>query len=149
MHIERLLKLASLLDANADNPTGVKFSLHTWGEIDQLDFEKTPEGNIPLDCGTTACAIGLACISGAFADDGLTFRLTSKSHGMGNNFSPLYQEHREFAAVREFFGLKFEDAHYLFLDDSYPADFRKGAVGERAVAKRIRDFVENGNSEFG
>lgn len=140
MEKERLLKLADLLDRDAKNKKGIKFDLGYWGYRDAAKRTTKPK-RIAVDCGTTACAIGLACISGAFKSDGLTFKLVSKDNGGGNNFVPLYGGHDSFSAVQEFFGITMFDAHYLFSDTSYDPKERRGAVGERAVAKRIREFA--------
>ena len=65
MNKRRLLKLADLLEADAENKTGVQFDLKGWGHSHDDD---TP---VAVSCGTTACAMGLAVLSGAFADAGL------------------------------------------------------------------------------
>jgi hypothetical protein len=130
MNKRRLLKLAKLLEDDARNKKGVKFDLGDWGET---KTEK-PE----LSCGTTACAIGLACISGAFKKQGFTY---SDGFIRSGWIAPVYRDANEWGAVCDFFELNLSDAHSLFLDTSYPNKLRTGAAAERAVAKRIRDFV--------
>lgn len=123
----RLLKLADLLEQDAKNKKGIKFDLGLWGYVS--------DANSPVSCGTSACAVGLAVASGAFKRAGLASleggpRLTPKFRGLGG-----------FAAVEAFFNLNMSESSFLFDDHSYRRAATKGASGERAVAKRIRDFV--------
>jgi hypothetical protein len=131
MNKRRLLKLADLLEADAANECGIKFDLGLWASTE--GNQKAPE----LNCGTTACAVGLACISGAFKRQGLTY--TSEWGGIWPHFDGL----REWEAVEAFFGLSASESEFLFVDSHYyRVDLPTvGAAGERAVAKRIRDFV--------
>lgn len=140
MHKERLLKLAALLEADAENPKGVKFDLSRWGYQPDLPEDVTPD-HVPASCGTTACAIGLACTSGAFKEEGFTGRLYSRADGEGNNIVPAYDGKLAFDAVSLFFELTHGQAHRLFTDGAYAIADRQGAIGERAVARRIREFV--------
>ena len=123
MNKRRLLKLADLLEADAKNDKGVKFDLGAWAEL--------PAGEVTLDCQTTACAIGLACISSEFEE--LTYR---RSGWQRNGLVPLFKDFRGWDAVQRFFGLTEGQAYRLFNDSSYPED-----KGERAVAYRIRRMV--------
>lgn len=130
MNKQRLLKLAGLLEKHARSKKGVKFDLKYWGETEKIkDLTKA-------DCGTTACAVGLACVSGEFKRAGLDFRVDD--HG---NIVPTFDDYDEFTAVNRFFGIDQHESKFLFVDKSYPKKERAGAAGERAVAKRIRDFV--------
>lgn len=66
---ERLLKLADPLEADANNPTGVKFDLTVWAapaaqqeavehhDYDAINAAKFREGTteVPLDCNTAVC----------------------------------------------------------------------------------------------
>lgn len=141
---DRLLKLANLLEADAKNKKGVKFDLEYWGGIPSLDHNvKPPE--IRADCSTAACAVGLACISGAFKRSGLTYTIGAKARYYGNNIKPVYGSLTEFAAAQAFFSIQRDDFSHLFSSTCYTQT--EGAVAERAVAKRIRAFVkERGNS---
>lgn len=143
MNKKRLLKLADLLEADAENPTGVKFDLCSWGEREGLPRNRIPK-TVPVDCGTTACAVGLACISGAFKKDGLSYKLTSFNNGGGNNFSPRFGQYKEMEAVRQFFEIDSDQSYHLFVHWYYPRALTTGAAGEREVAKRIREMVANG-----
>lgn len=147
MNKRRLLKLADLLEADAKNKKGIKFDLavvarkapagdRTWME----DYE--PREAVPVDCGTAACAVGLACISGAFARSGLSYSIT-KDYGLLPKFRrPDGKVFSKWAtAPTAFFGLTTEESDFLFTPWSYPLDMITGAAGERYVAKRIRNFV--------
>jgi hypothetical protein len=130
MHKQRLLKLAGLLEKDAKRKTGVKFDLKYWGTTEKI--KDLTEAN----CNTTACAIGLACVSGEFKRAGLDFRVE------GNGaIVPMFEGDDEFGAVNGFFEIDQDESLFLFSDKSYPKKERAGAIGERAVAQRIRDFV--------
>jgi hypothetical protein len=143
MNKRRLLKLADLLEADAKNKKGVKFDLGTWASPSGDSWNRqwnTKEDEIKVDCGTTACAVGLACISGAFARSGLTY--TYKPSWMGGfHLIPKFDGSKEFPAVAKFFGVEKSEALWLFSAEQYPDNKTTGAAGERFVAKRIRDFV--------
>jgi hypothetical protein len=141
MNKKRLLKLADLLEADAKNKKGIKFDLDYIAV--KADVHPTKEMTykpgevVALDCGTAACAIGLACISGAFKRSGLTYRV-DEYWGV----EPVYGEHDGWGnAERAFFGLSDGEVEFLFQTWSYPHGKTKGAEGERYVAKRIRNFV--------
>ncbi len=81
MRTDLLLRFADLLEADANNPEGVKFDLGAWAQDSRLDLNKmspdeveqllypTTIETVPVNCGTAACALGLAAISGAFKDE--------------------------------------------------------------------------------
>lgn len=140
MNKKRLLKLADLLEADAKKKKGVKFNLSLWGKVDVIDPDQVPK-TVKVDCGTTACAIGLACISGAFKRAGLRAVTVSKNATGGNNIKPAFGQYREWSAVQEFFGLNFDALRFLFTNAWYDHENMDGARGEKIVAKRIRDFV--------
>lgn len=134
MNKRRLLKLADLLEADASNRGGIKFDLSTVGEA--TDWE--PDYKPTLDCGTTACAMGLAAISGAFKRRGLSYILNEQTIKLTINGRPAsYLE-----AAQRLFGISVDAAHFRFTPGHHYdyADVSK-ARGERRVAKRIRDFV--------
>lgn len=143
MNKKRLLKLADLLEADAENPSGIKFDLNSWGAREDIPNDRIPEA-IPVDCGTTACAVGLACISGAFKRAGLSYKLTTFNMGGGNHISPRFKRFKEMEAVRRFFELNDDESYSLFVSWRYPKHLQEGAAGEREVAKRIREMVANG-----
>jgi hypothetical protein len=129
MNTERLLKLADLLEADAKNKKGIKFDLGLWGFSD--------DGPASISCGTSACAVGLAVLSGAFKSDGLT----NYYGDLSGRICPSFDDVDGFEAVERLFNISNLEANFLFLDENYPSNKTTGAVGERFVAKRIRDFV--------
>ena len=142
----RLLKLAGLLEADAKNKKGIKFDLGTWAKPASLDYgaqyASAKEATAPAyDCGTAACAVGLALVSGAFVREGLTIAAKKWSLYRTDDFIavPKFGRLREFSAVNKFFALTKDQSGFLFQPYAYRNT--KGAAAERAVAKRIRDFV--------
>lgn len=133
MNRRRLLKLADLLEADAKNKNGIKFDLGTWGASSEIN---EPVG---VRCGTTACAMGLATISGAFKRAGLVNRYGQFSWAIMPSMVGSGAEGLE--AATELFDIDYDAANFLFIDDSYPRNKTEGAAAERFVAKRIRDFV--------
>ena len=129
MHKKRLLKLADLLEADAKNKKGIKFDMGTWGV--------TEYGN--LSCGTQACAMGLAALSGAFKRQGLRAEIYF------GDVTVHFGEYEGFAAASELFGISGGDACWLF-SSSYYDGAMIGAKAECIVAKRIRAFVAEGGS---
>lgn len=145
MHKRRLLKLADLLEADAKNKKGIKFDLSTWAAPSDSNwmsrtFDKKLD-TVPVDCGTTACAVGLACISGAFKRAGLTHAYRRPWVGSGWMLQPKFDGSKDFKAVQKLFEINQQSAEFLFSASEYPDDKTEGAKAERFVAKRIRDFV--------
>lgn len=137
MNKKRLLKLADLLEADAKNKHGIKFNLDNWaadGDGDARAFYDVDV--IPVNCNTQACAVGLACISGAFKRSGLGYDIA-----YSGALVPSFEGLQQWDAVQSFFGLTTDEAGLLFSSDKYPTKKTKGAAAERYVAKRIRDFV--------
>lgn len=132
MNKERLLKLSELLEKDANNPRGVKFDLSNWGLVG--DETKL------LTCRTTACAMGLAAISGVFAKDGLSYRITTSGFIVVHINDSRNVGVDGFEAAEILFGIDYDTAAWLFDTPGY-SSVATGARGERKVAKRIRDFV--------
>lgn len=131
MDNERLLRLADLLEADAARPDGVKFDLAHVVCVGQ----RPENGIVKVDCGTQACAMGLAAISGAFEDEGLGYRI-----GLLGFDVTIYGEPREWSdAASHVFGLATNEVDFLFTPCAYMQT--KGAEAERIVASRIRDMV--------
>jgi hypothetical protein len=90
----------------------------------------------PLSCGTSACAMGLAALSGQFKRAGLGYHLLDGGsmkitmHGKGYGLT----------AAEELFDISTVQAEYLFTEIE-----GTGAKGERQVAKLIRAFVKRGD----
>lgn len=134
MHVERLKRLSALLRRDAADPNGVKFDLEHWASpYGAAGHWTDPEGQPKVDCGTTACALGLAAISGEFKEDGLTWTIEYA-------LEPAYEGVRGFAAGAALFDIEVYQAHYLF-DPAQYYDVPRGAQGELLVAARIDDFI--------
>ena len=131
MNKARLLKLADLLEADAKNPYGVRFNLRDWGKAE----DKTPT----VDCGTTACAIGLACLSPEFQAEGLSFDTYFDEDESNWGMRPKYGPRDSWGAVEDFFELSHRESYRLFRRSAY--EVFKGAEAELAVAARIREMV--------
>jgi len=134
MNKRRLLKLADLLEADAKNKKGIKFSIYTVGNATDMWTDKFQP---KLDCGTIACAMGLAAVSGAFKRAGLSY--TVRDCWINTTINGRRVEYDK-AAMRTF-GISEPEADFLFTPIAYPYNKRSGATAERYVAKRIRDFV--------
>lgn len=139
MNHERLLRLADLLEADAGRVDGIKFNL---GCLVQPDVNGTFLGlsKVKLDCGTQACAVGLAALTGAFEAEGLTYTLDNGC------FEPVFagEECEWDWAAEKLFEIEANVVTFLFTIDGYWAEDRPpmtGASAEREVAQRIRDLV--------
>lgn len=143
----RLLKLADMLIADAKNKKGIQFDLSTVGKPSGGTYWNTNTARFEgpqaeISCGTTACAMGLAAISGKFKKAGLSHKINEQFwvqttiNGRGLEYD---------RAAMRVFGVTKKEANYLFTPGNYPQEreFREGAKGERYVAKRIRDFVKD------
>lgn len=152
---ERLPRMSALLRRDAENPTGVKFDLGTWAEpadnsVCVVKAWSTEAGfKVPLDCGTKACAFGLAAISGEFAAEGLTYNIGNGSTMPTGTLTPfldrtgdgdLQRNPTHFRAAEELFGISHDDARYFFDPDCYSGVPRE-AEGEIMVADRIDAFL--------
>jgi hypothetical protein len=138
---KRLLTLAKLLEKDAKNKKGLKFDMGTWGVVDTDDDGKLL-GKPGLNCHTTACAMGLAALSGKFARQGLRYEVDYGDINMWMKGSELYQGDGIVAAKR-LFSIDNDAAMWLFggstsCDDAHRL---KGREAELKVAKRIRNYV--------
>src|SRR6266403_4799676 len=88
MRADLLRRGAELLEADANNPEGIKFDLGTWaadarinlatGYRDPRDkqlYKYKDNEVVPVNCGTQACAFGLFALSGAFKEEGLGYKI--------------------------------------------------------------------------
>jgi hypothetical protein len=139
MNKRRLLKLADLLEADAKNKKGVCFDLNVVAAkiVSKGEYRNHAVKDVPtVDCRTAACAVGLACISGAFKRQGLTYRI-NRDWGL----DPKFGRRVGFDKVpTAFFEITEDQSDFLFMPESYEGA-TTGATGERKVATRIRDFV--------
>lgn len=144
MRKDLLLKAAELLEADAVNTTGVKFDLCNWAR--PADLEETGDlppndGPVAINCGTTACAMGLFALSGQF--EGLKLELTQ--HFNSKIWIPVYRNVDDnalaegYQAAVKLFDIPESDAENLF--SPYGYTHTEGATAELEVARRIRDLV--------
>jgi hypothetical protein len=136
MNKNRLLKLATLLEKDAKNKKGIKFDLGTWGETDD------PGETLGVSCGTTACAMGLAALSGSFKRAGLEPKPIPTGDWLELGMKWKGRTVKPLLAARRLFDISEAEAGFLFLPSGYADRWcMSGAVGERVVAKRLRDLV--------
>ena len=147
-HPDRLKRLVALLERDASNPEGVQFDLGTWaspaGGGMTWDTAEQPK----VDCGTRACAMGLAAISGEFTAEGLSHQF-EPYHG-GFQLCPrivdeLGRVQTHMQAATALFGIDLDAAQWLFDPSYYSSDIPTNERdGELAVAARITGFLANG-----
>lgn len=143
MHVERLTKLAELLE----NLHPSKFFIREWAS------------GSSNGCGYAACAVGTACLDPWFNEQGLkfddpldtalaVFSEYEEAMGVKNRtlgLMPVYVEDEGWDAVCMFFEIAPDDADYLFSGERYQnfwsdkGKMRKIPPSE--VAARIRSFI--------
>jgi len=102
------------------------FDMYVWGKIEQGG------------CSSSACALGLACLSGEF-------NINWEWSEYDDDDDALYPNINDACAT---FGITFEQFDYLFLPSSYKEEFGEGeSIPPETVAQRIEKFVENSNAE--
>lgn len=154
MNRERLERLVAVLDRVAEDPDlAAAFDLHNWVDGDPAR----------VGCGTTACAIGHACLDPWFRSAGLVlaaFRMQPEGgwawdesadalSAPGAVPKPIYGFDVDMAAVRSFFGLTTAQANRLFLSVCYPdpgyTETDQGPKRKphdpRLVADRVRELL--------
>ena len=147
MQKKRLLKLAALLEADAKNKRGIKFDLYIVAAPSRENSDKK-DFKPQVTCGTTACAMGLAAVSGAFKRKeagGLSFIIGNGSNVVGEmdiHTTVMGKKMSYDNAAEKIFHISRVAARYLFAPRSYLGRPTKGAEGELYVAQRIRSFVE-------
>ena len=132
MNRERLKRLAVLLEGYRDGDV-TRFDLQNWGK-----FETQRAGFLWLDqrsCNTAACAVGFACGSGIFAEDGLSYEVDK----INMELTPIFRDLEGWSAVKSFFDLDHVQAVELFAAHSY--ELTEGEVAAQAVAARIRKMI--------
>jgi hypothetical protein len=109
MHRERLQQMVTMLRGLPEEPP-VSFQILSW------------------HCGTSACAVGHACLDPAFQEQGLELdRLNS---------APVFDGKEGWEAVERFFGLTHTQATYLFYFEAYDS-------GSAATADEVADRIES------
>lgn len=90
-------------------------------------------------CGTSACAIGHACLDPRFNALGLTLRPARNDMCWPDpEFIDGPFQHHGWPAVKVFFDLSEGQAHYLFLDERYQTGVRTTA---KMVQERLDQFL--------
>jgi len=137
-----LRKLASLLE---DMPVARKQLLIP---IQKLDMETWFDTHEFQECGTTACAGGLASLHPWFRNRGLKTSSESQFKNMStariHAFIPAYKNESGYDALGIFFGLSDSEVKYIFCPYTYTV-----RRGPKTVAKRIRDLIQNGMPAYG
>ena len=133
LKVNRLTRLADLLEGYSERPGVPAFSLDSWSET-QLQRRGMLWWAEQVQCHTTACAVGLACLTETFKDDGLTWYLS------GTTIVPKYRAAEEWKAVQSFFGLSKRQAIKLFDGDDYDGPIH-GPDAAKAVAAEIRKLI--------
>jgi hypothetical protein len=96
-----------------------------------------PEGEVGFclevwNCGTSACAVGHACVRPEFIEQGLIWD--------GDRRDPVFEGRAGWAAVERFFDLEALKAEHLFADWRYPTG---GETTADQVADRIELFLQS------
>ncbi len=136
MNKPRLLKMANLLERNANNKKGAKFNLNSYGF--------SPDASLPMDCRTQVCAMGLAALSGTFKRAGLRYEIDALADDLDefpNEIVIMLGDCEGMEAAAQLFDLHDGEEMWLF----HPGWYRGAVTGKRAelaVAKRIRGLVD-------
>ena len=133
MAYEALLQLADILEANANNEHGAKFDLCTIGTFDPSEIAPA------MNCGTTACGMGIAALSGAFPRLGYTIKRFDDEAQIQCTIDG--DECGYLGAAMTVFGLNVHEARILF-DPQYSSRPNEGREGELALVSDIRTLVE-------
>ena len=128
-----MTRLADLLMKNSRNKKGLFFNYGDWGSVEA-------GGKPGMNCGTSACALGLAAISGKFP--GLGYRY---SHGglisIDTNLRKPSVRLTNVETGALYFDLTNDESYHIF-GGGIATEESLGAKAERAVAKAIRQFVK-------
>lgn len=87
------------------------------------------------NCGTSACAVGIACMTSELVAQGLFMQ------AKGFSLLPRFNEAVGWPAVEQFFELCEKDAEFLFSNVKYYARGRRITALE--VATRIEQYIED------
>lgn len=134
MNQQRLRLLAARLREPDVEP---KFDLVSWCSAEfrrePKDVNTAVRNRLKTKCGTTACAIGYACLMPAFQTEGLGFYYDA----VFEELTPRYGGMVSWDAVERFFEISEPQAHQLFAISSYPSALTTAAD----VANRIDKFI--------
>jgi hypothetical protein len=133
MKTQRLARLAALLERYPNEPDLPQFDLDGWSDS---HFQRRGMFGIfrGPECHTSACAVGLACLSGEFVNDKLSYRMTP------NSIEPIFEGAEGFDAVNKFFGITNKQFDHLFTAEAYDGP-TCGPEAALAVAARIRKLI--------
>lgn len=143
MHIERLQLLVTLLKEKLEEQkTGkVVFSLSSWilprhhraGTNEALAASsQRPDILEHGFCGTSACAVGYACLDERFNAQGLV---------LGRFNDPCYRTSACWDAVERFFEIDGVASIHLFSEGTYP---NHGSTTLPEVIERLEAFIRDG-----
>lgn len=131
MNKQRLETLAHFLRT----VPSARFDLGAWftvydesGDIRQNIWNLSVDKFRSSECGTTACAVGWACMIPEFRKAGLSASVSG---------IPCFEETNNWEAVRRFFEIDHNTASFLFIDTCYEEEL----VSPDEVADRIMDLV--------
>ena len=124
----RLYELADLLERDAKNKKGVSFDMNHWG------YTENPDN--PISCGTSACAMGLAALSGEFKKAGLTYEFSELGE-LDFRFKGRFTN--GVSAARRLFKIPLQDAYCLFTGG---VSYGTGAKAERHMARALRAYAD-------
>lgn len=117
--------------------------------VDKIDFDLESWGSTPEDnaCGTTACAMGYACLVPEFQKRGLKLMVGERVARTVAGYNRFMTRGRPFAlpvfdhgggwnAITAFWGLSETNVSWLFDEDSYNDPTRENVI------KRLRELAE-------
>lgn len=136
MFKEALERLIVLLERQPEDQPVDSFNLDSW--YDGKDTCPTKYGfKIKAqDCGTSACAVGLAALDPWFQERGLQLVPPDEDED-GDEATIRYQGYYHFSAVNEFFDIPYEEAWRLFHPSGYAIP-----VTPSLVATNIRNLLQ-------
>lgn len=146
LQVERLKTLYAVISGIPEK----KLDLESWrsGRIRARAWyaEEVPVTDKALlhTCGTTACAVGYACVYPEFVKQGLTFNRAENT--------PTFEGQGSWTAVTRFFGILPKEAQYLFANGTYAppgapdtrdreAEIEFDLSDKLKVLRRIRRFL--------
>lgn len=133
MNRERLIRLRDELRAEMKKLSKTRhFDMRTWFRVDE------PEVGIEqreVVCGTSACALGVACTIPEFRDAGLHLECRR------GEYYPKFGEETTYGAAEKFFDITFDQTHFIF-DPFYYRDVDGWAITPDMVADRINKVLD-------
>jgi len=123
---KRLLKLADFLEKLPRK----RFGYDTWISSPEDLLAKGTEDDLK-NCGTTACALGWACVMPEFRRLGL--RMVDFEPCTQTSACPL-------GAAQEIFGLTLDESSYLFVPNNYNG-WKESPLERNATAKQVARHI--------